>query len=337
MEPTGLGTNTERCGRAWSRDTESSEARAAMFVLVTAVLCLEWLAAECNIIGLLLRSLIWLCAPDFLSSQESWFPRAVCVLISTWILYFYSVLFWAFFCFSLEVAQLFSPNPERFRKLYAFVCWGAPSLLWLHGLLILVLPNTPEDSCDSKQGLVLFHDILVYVPFMLALLGSPLILRHAITKVPVVLRMRCGIYTSSERFREHNLCRRFFQICSAFITCWVCNIFCDFLLLLVETYGDTEPPQQMQMAALTTWVIMGIMNPMYCCLHSLVFLDWRSSGGGTLSHISAWDSGSNEDYSGSIEEKRHLLTTKQAQATVKMTLPNILKLMDSWASASECV
>ncbi|KAE8584077.1 hypothetical protein XENTR_v10020815 [Xenopus tropicalis] len=169
--------------------------------------------------GLLLRSLIWLCAPDFLSSQESWFPRAVCVLISTWILYFYSVLFWAFFCFSLEVAQLFSPNPERFRKLYAFVCWGAPSLLWLHGLLILVLPNTPEDSCDSKQGLVLFHDILVYVPFMLALLGSPLILRHAITKVPVVLRMRCGIYTSSERFREHNLCRRFFQICSAFITC----------------------------------------------------------------------------------------------------------------------
>ncbi|NP_001089526.2 uncharacterized protein LOC734581 [Xenopus laevis] len=283
--------------------------------------------------GLLLRSLIWLCAPEFLFSQKTWFPRAVCVLISTWIHYFYSVLFWAFFCFSLEVAQLFSPNPERFRKLYAFVCWGAPSLLWLHGFLILGLPNTPEDSCDSKQSLVLFHDVLVYIPFMFALLGSPLLLRHTITKVPVVLRMRCGIYTSSERFREHSLRRRFIQICSAFITCWICNIVCDFLLLLVELHGGTQAPQQMKVAALTLWVIMGIMNPMYCCLHSLAFLDWRS--GGTLGHISTCDSSSKEDYSGSLQEKRHLLNTEQAQAIAKMTLPNISKLMDLWASASE--
>ncbi|KAG8448252.1 hypothetical protein GDO86_015372 [Hymenochirus boettgeri] len=282
--------------------------------------------------GLLLRSIIFLSAPDFFPNQSAVFSHIVCVMISTWIHYFYSVLFWAFFCYSLEVVQLFSPSPNRFRELYTFICWCVPSLLCLQGFLMLVISSGPENRCDSAQGFVLFHDIVIYIPFLLALVGSPFLLKHAMSKVPAVLKMQCGIYTSSERFRKQNLCRKCLQICSIFIGCWICNILCDFLLFLLEIQDGEETYPQIRVAALTTWVVMGIMNPMFCCLNYLAFFEWRISGGGNHSTIHARaeifsDPGSREDHTVFLE-KQHLLSKGPPYTTQMMTLPKTSQMID---------
>ncbi|XP_056397303.1 G-protein coupled receptor 143-like [Hyla sarda] len=281
--------------------------------------------------GLLLHSILSLIAPNFLTSQ-SWLSHITCVFISTWIHYFCSVLFWAFLCYSLEVDQFFRPIPsKRFGLLYSSLCWGASSLMILHGVLMLVIPPESQNRCDSKNSLVLFHDVLLYIPLLLALFGSPVLLRRAIVGVPSYLKMQCGVYTCYERFKQHALCRRLFQITGTFIACWLGNVLCDIMLLLVEV--NSESPRQLQVAALTTFVIMGIMNPMFCCVHSLAFFGWRSSDACvTLSSTSAetpsMTSLDRED-SALVEEENLLLRPKSVQATSILSYPNILQLMDS--------
>ncbi|XP_073412265.1 G-protein coupled receptor 143-like isoform X2 [Dendrobates tinctorius] len=289
--------------------------------------------------GLLLNSIVWLIAPDFLSSQ-SWIARISCVFISTWIHYFCSMLFWAFLCYSLEIDQLFKPNPsERFGLLYSCLCWGAPSLMCLHGLLMLLIPSVTEDRCDSKNGLIVFHDILLYIPLLLALFGSPFLLRRAIIRVPAVLKMKFGAYTCCERDKKHALSRRLFQINGTFIVCWLGNVLCDFMLFLVEVSETSEPPRQLHLAAVTTFVIMGILNPMFCCVHSLAFFGWRSSGACVTRSSAAEEAPSgnrlDREDSGLAEEENLLLRPQTAQATGKLSFPNLLQLMDSGSSVGK--
>ncbi|XP_075178865.1 G-protein coupled receptor 143-like [Anomaloglossus baeobatrachus] len=285
--------------------------------------------------GLLLHSVVWLIAPDFLSSQ-SWSSHISCVFLATWIHYFCSVLFWAFFCYSLEIDQLFKPNPsDRSGFLYSFLCWGVSSLMCLHGLLMLVIPSVSQDRCDSKNGLILFHDVLLYIPLLLALFGSPFLLRKAIIGVPAVLKMQFGAYTSCERYKKRSLSKRLFQISGAFITCWLGNVICDFMLFLIEVSETSEPPRQLQLAAVTTFVIMGILNPMFCCVHSLAFFGWRSSGACVSRRAAAeTPSGTSLDREDSAiaEEENLLLRSHSAKATGKLSSPNLLQLMDSGPS-----
>ncbi|XP_069800083.1 G-protein coupled receptor 143-like [Dendropsophus ebraccatus] len=284
--------------------------------------------------GLLLHSVLWLSAPEFLSSP-SWLSQITCVFLSTWIHYFCSVLFWAFLCYSLEVHQFFRPNlSERFSLLYSSLCWGVSSLLILHGVLMLVIPSVSQNRCDSKHGLVLFHDVLLYIPFLLALFGSPLLLRRAVVGVPAVLKMQCGVYTCCERFKKHALCRRLLQISGTFIACWLGNVLCDFMVLLVEI--SAEPSRQLQVAALTTFVITGILNPMFCCVHSLAFFGWRSSDACVTQSIAAAETpsaiGLDKEDPVLEEEENLLLRPQSVQATGKLSFPNILQLMDSCSS-----
>ncbi|XP_040190948.1 G-protein coupled receptor 143-like isoform X1 [Rana temporaria] len=285
--------------------------------------------------GLLVHSVLWLSLPDFFSNQNSWPPHILCILITTWIHYFCCVVFWAFFCYSLEVTQLLSPNPsERCGRLITFLCWGASSLVFLHGLLMMI-PS--EQRCDSKQGLVLFHDIILYIPLLLALLGSPFLLRRAIVSVPAVLKMHCGVYTSSERFRKRNLCRRLLGIYGAFLACWLGNVLCDLSLLLVEVLGTPQAPRQIQVAAQTLFVITGILNPVFCCVHSLAFFGWRSSSPLTVKQCGGAATGTppatGEKEEDAAAEEEYLLQGRPSDHTSgKLSIPHILQLMDSFSS-----
>ncbi|XP_071980357.1 G-protein coupled receptor 143-like [Engystomops pustulosus] len=291
------------------------------------------LASSLVTAGLLLHSVLWLIAPYFLSHQ-SWFPHFACVFISTWIHFFCSVMFWAFFCYSLEIDHHFKANAsERFGLLYSVLCWGASSLMGLHGLLMLVIPSTYQNRCDSNNGLVLFHDVLLYVPLLLALFGSPFLLRRAIVGVPAALKMQCGVYTCCERYKKHNLCRRLFQISGTFIACWFGNVLCDFMLLFVEVLETSGTPRQLKVAALTTFVLMGILNPMFCCVHCLAFFGWRSSDACVTPSSVAAQTPSVPSLDGEdseLEEEANLLLRPESQQTTrKLSFPN---MMDSCSS-----
>ncbi|XP_063287588.1 G-protein coupled receptor 143-like [Pelobates fuscus] len=284
--------------------------------------------------GILLLSVLWLSAPDFISDQTAWQARTLCILISTWIHFFCSVLFWAFFFYSLEVVQLLSPTPSRrLSGLYTLLCWGVSSLLCLQGLLMITIPFNDEDRCNSANGLILFHDILVYIPLLLALCGSPLLLKKAMSKVPTVLRMQCGVYTCNERFRKRSLCKRLLQINGTFVACWITNVFCDFLMFLLEMWGNSEPPHKLQVAARTAWIITGILNPMFCGLHSLAYFGWRSSSGVCVSQSSVLAEVQSADEGPSkLEENNPLLMKIPQKAAGRLSFPNILRMMDSWSS-----
>uniref|UniRef100_A0A8C5PP54 G-protein coupled receptors family 2 profile 2 domain-containing protein n=1 Tax=Leptobrachium leishanense TaxID=445787 RepID=A0A8C5PP54_9ANUR len=286
----------------------------------------------CNLLsGILLLSVLWLSAPDFMSDQTVWQARMLCIVISTWIHYFCCVLFWAFFCYSLEIVQLLSLNPtRRLSGTYTLLCWGISSLLCLQGLLMLVIPLKAGDRCDSVNSLVLFHDILVYVPLLLALCGSPLLLKKAMSTVPIVLRMQSGVYTCNERFRKRSLCKRLLQINGTFIACWIVNVLCDFLMFLLEIWGNSEPPRQLQAAARTAWVITGVLNPMFCGLHSLAYFGWKSSGEVGVSQSSALAEMPSAEGPSTPEEGKRLL--KPEQPAGRKSFPNILRLMDSWSA-----
>ncbi|KAM8934227.1 G-protein coupled receptor 143-like [Pelodytes ibericus] len=289
--------------------------------------------------GILLHSIMWLFAPDFMFDQTALQAHILCILMSTWIHYCCSALFWAFFCYSLEVATLLSPTPsQRSSRLYAFLCWGVSILLLLQGLLMIAIPTNAEAGCDSTNGLILFHDIVLYIPLILALCGSPLLLKRAMATVPTVLRMQCGVYTCTERFRKRSLRKRLLQINGTFIACWLVNVLCDFLLFLLEVWGSLEPPRALQMGARTAWVITGILNPMFCGLHSLAYFGWRSSSGvclsqsSVLAEVQSAPGPQGEDAITLEEEEHQLLRIKPRQSTGKLSFPNILHLMDSWSS-----
>ncbi|XP_053569958.1 G-protein coupled receptor 143 [Bombina bombina] len=321
-----------------SREYSSRAVRMGGRIRVCGILATTGARIFISSPGILLRSILWLSAPDFSSNQTTWLSHTICILITAWIHYFCSVQFWSMFCYSLEVAQLFSPSPpDRLRRLYSFLCWGIPGLLWLHGVLTLLIPALPQDSCSSDQSLVLFHDILIYIPFLLALLVSPLLLRRAVYAVSSVLRMQYGVYTCNERFRKQSFCRRLLRISGTFIACWLGNVVCDSLLIIFELWGDSAPPRQLQFAVLTAWIITGILNPIYCCLHSLAFYGGWCNAGRFLNQSSIRSNAPSEitpesSQQGLLEEEHQLLGMEQPQVTGKLSSPNILQVMDSWNS-----
>ncbi|XP_073454118.1 G-protein coupled receptor 143-like [Aquarana catesbeiana] len=138
--------------------------------------------------------------------------------------------------------------------------------------------------------------------------------------------MHCAVYTSSERFRKHNLCRRLLGIYGAFLACWLGNVLCDFMLLLVEVLGTPQAPRQIQVAAQTLFVITGILNPVFCCVHSLAFFGWRSSspplcvkqcGGAAMETPPA----TGEKEGGAAEEEYLLQGRSSAHTSGKLSIP----------------
>ncbi|XP_069469909.1 G-protein coupled receptor 143-like isoform X2 [Ambystoma mexicanum] len=192
--------------------------------------------------GIVLRSVLWY---TLWESPLDWLSRPLCIVLSTWIHYFYTALFCALFFYAVE--------------------------------MFLLLKRSGGVRCDSLHGLVLFHEVVTYVPLLLALLGNPMLLARAFCAVTALLRKKMGSYTASERLRKRKVRARFLQITVTFTACWLVNVAAELLLLFLEV----EPPwseellRVMQMAALTSWIMAAILNPFYGLLHSLAIYGWR--------------------------------------------------------------
>ncbi|XP_069062030.1 G-protein coupled receptor 143-like [Pleurodeles waltl] len=230
--------------------------------------------------GILLRSVLWYTlsyTPLDKTFQNTTFPfpRPLCIVVSVWIHFFFTALFCAIFFYAVEAFLRLRPSGGvRPANLYCLLSWGISSLVCFQGVLMLSLPS--DSRCGSLHGLVLFHEVVTYVPLLLALLGNPLLLAKAFCAVTAILRKKTGSYTASERLRKRKVRARFLKITLTFTACWLVNVVTELLLLLLELDPDWSGQVRLvQMAALTTWIIAAVLNPFYGMLHSLAFYGWR--------------------------------------------------------------
>lgn len=233
--------------------------------------------------GILLRSVLWYTlsyAPLNKTFQNTTlpFPRPLCIAVSAWIQFFFTALFCAIFFYAVEAFLRLRPSGGvRSANLYCLLSWGISSLVCFQGILMMSLPS--DSRCGSLNGLVLFHEVLTYLPLLLALVGNPLLLAKAFYAVTAILRKKTGSYTASERLRKRKVRERFMKITITFTACWLVNVVTELLLLLLELHPEwSEHVRLLQMAALTTWIIAAVLNPFYGVLHSLAFYGWRGCG-----------------------------------------------------------
>ncbi|KAJ6653536.1 hypothetical protein lerEdw1_009116 [Lerista edwardsae] len=219
--------------------------------------------------GILVRSVLWLAVPSGVASP-------LCILVLTWVQYWFAAHFWALFGYSLEAFLLLrSPAGHRSVALYHLLCWGLPATQCLPGLLLLLLlplPPAADERCSASSGLAPILDgvplAATYVPLALALLGSPVLFSRALRAVPALLRRGVGMYTAGERHREQQLHRKFVGITTAFAACWTPNVMNEALLLLELSWGQET---WLHGAALTCWTLMAVLNPLSGFLLALGF------------------------------------------------------------------
>ncbi|KAJ7403540.1 hypothetical protein WISP_150431 [Willisornis vidua] len=94
--------------------------------------------------------------------------------------------------------------------------------------------------------------------------------------VASLLKGRQGIYTENERRLGTEIQMRFFKIMLVFVICWSSNIINETLLFYLEMQPDINemPLKNIRSAALITWIIMGVLNPMQGFLFTLAFYGW---------------------------------------------------------------
>ncbi|KAL8190238.1 UNVERIFIED_CONTAM: hypothetical protein K2H54_045631 [Gekko kuhli] len=94
--------------------------------------------------------------------------------------------------------------------------------------------------------------------------------------VASLLKGRQGIYTENERRLGTEIKVRFFKIMLVFVICWSSNIINESLLFYLEMQPDINgsPLKSVRNAALITWIIMGVLNPMQGFLFTLAFYGW---------------------------------------------------------------
>ncbi|XP_078496138.1 G-protein coupled receptor 143-like [Lissotriton helveticus] len=233
--------------------------------------------------GILLRSVLWYSlsyAPLDKTFQNATlpFPRPLCIAVSAWVQFFFTALFCTIFFYAVEAFLRLRPSGGvRSANLYFLLSWGISSLVCFQGILLMSFPS--DSRCGSINGLVLFHEVVTYLPLLLALLGNPLLLAKAFCAVTAILRKKTGSYTASERLRKRKVRARFLKITITFTACWLVNIVTELLLLLLELHPEWSGHVRLvQMAALTTWIIAAVLNPFYGMLHSLAFYGWQGWG-----------------------------------------------------------
>ncbi|KAM9709529.1 G-protein coupled receptor 143 [Menidia menidia] len=263
-----------------------------------------FIISVCDILGcagVIVRSSVWLGLPHIMDSTSvanstDVLPEVFCVGSAMWIQLFFSASFWWTFCYAVDVFLVVKTSAGISTiVLYHMITWGLAVLLCVEGVAMLYYPSIS----DCEQGLqhAIPHYVTTYAPMLLVLTANPVFFSRTISAVTSLLKGRQGIYTENERRLANDIKIRFFKIMLVFFVCWAPNLINESLLFYLEMQADINDSsfRDIRNAALTTWFIMGILNPMQAFLNTLAFHGWT----GLDVHLSfrrgrelAWDSGS---------------------------------------------
>ncbi|XP_059819238.1 G-protein coupled receptor 143 [Hypanus sabinus] len=230
-------------------------------------------------VGIIIRSSVWLSSPNFASrisanESELW-PTAFCVASAIWIQLFYSATFWWLFCYAVDVYLIVKRSSGlSILVLYHMLTWGLVTLLCVEGVGMLYFPSI--SSCENGLQHAVPHYVTTYAPLLLVLFINPILFWKAASAVASLLKERQGIYTENERRLSTEIKLRFFKILLVFIICWLPNLINESLLFYLELQPDMNKDLQKNVknAALITWFIMSILNPMQGFLSTLAFYGW---------------------------------------------------------------
>ncbi|XP_035532303.1 G-protein coupled receptor 143 [Morone saxatilis] len=230
--------------------------------------------------GIIVRSSVWLGLPNIIdsisvaNSTDVW-PEVFCVGSAMWIQLFFSASFWWTFCYAVDVFLVVKTSAGISTIiLYHMITWGLALLLCIEGVAMLYYPSIS----DCEQGLqhAIPHYATTYAPMLLVLVANPVFFNRTVSAVTSLLKGRQGIYTENERRLANEIKIRFFKIMLVFFICWVPNIINESLLFYLEMQTDINDSgfRNIRNAALITWFIMGILNPMQAFLNTLAFHGW---------------------------------------------------------------
>ncbi|XP_024919891.1 G-protein coupled receptor 143 isoform X1 [Cynoglossus semilaevis] len=237
----------------------------------------------CDILGcagIIIRSSVWLGLPNVVeeisvANNTSIWPETFCVGSSMWIQLFFSASFWWTFCYAIDVFLVVKTSAGISTIiLYHMITWGLAVLLCVEGVVMLYYPSISD--CELGLQHAIPHYVTTYAPMLLVLVANPIFFNRTISAVTSLLKGRQGIYTENERRLANEITLRFFKMMLVFVICWVPNIINESLLFYLEMQTDITDSslRNVRNAALTTWFIMGILNPMQAFLNTLAFHGW---------------------------------------------------------------
>ncbi|XP_027146753.1 G-protein coupled receptor 143 isoform X2 [Larimichthys crocea] len=244
---------------------------------------IQFIISVCDILGcagIIMRSSVWLGLPNITeqisvaNSTDVW-PEVFCVGSAMWIQLFFSASFWWTFCYAVDVFLVVKTSAGISTIiLYHMITWGLAVLLCVEGVAMLYYPSIS----DCEQGLqhAIPHYVTTYAPMLLVLVANPVFFNRTVSAVTSLLKGRQGIYTENERRLGNEIKIRFFKIMLVFFICWAPNIINESLLFYLEMQTDINDGgfRNIKNAALITWFIMGILNPMQALLNTLAFHGW---------------------------------------------------------------
>ncbi|KAA0715376.1 G-protein coupled receptor 143 [Triplophysa tibetana] len=209
------------------------------------------------------------------SSISGVWPQVYCVGSSMWIQLFFSASFWWTFCYAVDVFLVVKRSAGISTiVLYHMITWGLTLLLCVEGVAMLYYPSI--SSCEKGLQHAVPHYITTYAPMMLVLCVNPVLFTQTVSAGQCQLSSHQGIYTENERRLGSEIKTRFFKIMLVFCICWLPNIINEGLLFYLEMQADIKAIdlKNIRNAALITWFIMGILNPMQGFLNTLAFHGW---------------------------------------------------------------
>ncbi|KPP70616.1 hypothetical protein Z043_110542 [Scleropages formosus] len=242
-----------------------------------------FIISVCDVLGcagIIMRSSVWLGVPDLISAisvpenPDVW-PEVFCVGSAMWIQLFYSASFWWTFCYAIDVYLVVKRSAGISTiVLYHMITWGLAAMLCAEGVAMLYYPSI--SSCQNGLLHAVPHYITTYAPMLLVLLVNPVLFSRTVAAVTSLLKGRQGIYTENERRLGSEIKMRFFKIMLVFSVCWLPNLVNESLLFYLEMQADLTASnlKNVRNAALITWFIMGILNPMQGFLNTLAFHGW---------------------------------------------------------------
>uniref|UniRef100_A0A8C2CBT0 G protein-coupled receptor 143 n=1 Tax=Cyprinus carpio TaxID=7962 RepID=A0A8C2CBT0_CYPCA len=183
--------------------------------------------------------------------------------------------FWWTFCYAVDVFLVVKRSAGISTIiLYHMITWGLTLLLCVEGVAMLYYPSI--SSCENGLQHAIPHYVTTYAPMLLVLLVNPVLFTRTVSAVTSLLKGQQGIYTENERRLGSEIKIRFFKIMLVFVVCWLPNIINESLLFYLEMQDDVSAGdlKNVRNAALITWFIMGILNPMQGFLNTLAFHGW---------------------------------------------------------------